>query len=33
MSKVTDSNTKSDSSDIESLLSYKNPSKLVTIFF
>ena len=29
MSKVTDSDTKSDSSDIESLLTCNNPSKLV----
>ena len=29
MSKVTDSDTKSDSSDTESLLSCNNPSKLV----
>ena len=33
MSKVTDSDTESDSSDIESLLSYNDPSKLVPYSF
>ena len=33
MSKVTDSDTESDSSDIESLLSCSNPSKLVPYSF
>ena len=33
MSKVTDSDTESDSSDTESLLSYNDPSKLVPYSF
>ena len=33
MSKVTDSDTESDSSDIENLLSCNNPSKLVPYSF
>ena len=33
MSKVTDSDTESDSSDIESFLSCNNPSKLVAYSF
>ena len=33
MSKVTDSDTESDSSDIENLLSCNNPSKLVPYYF
>ena len=33
MSKVTDGDTESDSSDIENLLGYNNPSKLVLYSF